>query len=929
MRSRGKPASSGTGEDDADAAESDDKGHPIPRHAWLTWGACVGLALLGTRYALRGPLARGDGFPAFGRSKEFHSAKSQEVTTLPHERRQSQHGIVFSGESHSGEQQLHRGPKPLSVADALKAQLQECGGTPSQLEQVSGQSIADTPGELLSRLKCVFGIVYPSAAEEARGWGPGTAVIDGSTAGVYGEIPPESVQMIVKELRIGPGSIFYDLGSGFGRMVLQVYLTTRASKVVGVEIAKARHAIAQKALDFVNKGHLDTLLVDAPPSHHSVQLLPQNFTAVNFSDATAIYIASLFFPQDIMMYLAGEFAKMKDGTLILSLVKFPFDLYGSRRLPKNSPLQALRLRKTVEEIPMSWSEKNSLFLYEVDKAEAFRPPFDGDSATIHVLLSETYKRARIDRMSLDVPELSDSLFNTLMSLDLSSNDQVCELGTTSGWLLLRIALETHVDRVVGVAGAEPYEGIAAQAYKMLTKLSPNRIPWYRRVEFPQANSLEDYLASKETSSNANNEQHGKHDFSTACGSATVVLISVLESYEKVLNMLTSLAVKLKAGTIVLVIGLENGKSTPCVPGLVPILDKELELTLSTEMGMTTPLNVLAVAPSEKDVAALKVPGMGSSYEATTNASIDFQAVLHLATVELQRNVKRNPLHEEGVATHHDFSDIIDATRFHRLRNILGGLTGKANGTLVPRRPLGSTTNHIPLQELSRLYLGRYFGSAKSPYRCLEENLYAFASYAPPISKAEKEAGLFPEHSATYGEIDPRGVQELLPRVGGIGSHDTFFDLGSGLGKVALQVFLAGKVGHVVGVELSATRHEGAQDAIAALHRRFPDLATSLWKHGRRLEFRHDDILKANLSNATVIWMGSLAFPNGLMKHIADRVLEQVPIGCHVLTMIEFPQEALLSGKRQLANRGSWETRVRWTSRPGASRAVLYEVTEVL
>ena len=35
---------------------------------------------------------------------------------------------------------------------------------------------------------------------------------------------------------------------------------------------------------------------------------------------------------------------------------------------------------------------------------------------------------------------------------------------------------------------------------------------------------------------------------------------------------------------------------------------------------------------------------------------------------------------------------------------------------------------------------------------MEANIYALAPYAPAITRREKQLGLFPDHSATYGYI---------------------------------------------------------------------------------------------------------------------------------------------------------------------------------
>jgi len=230
-------------------------------------------------------------------------------------------------------------------------------------------------------------------------------------------------------------------------------------------------------------------------------------------------------------------------------------------------------------------------------------------------------------------------------------------------------------------------------------------------------------------------------------------------------------------------------------------------------------------------------------------------------------------------------------------------------------------------QLAKLYLANFFGGADSAYACLEENLYAFAPYAPAITRAEKNAGLFPEHAASYGEMAPTGIEMLLRRVGGVPEGRAFFDLGSGLGKAALQAFTSTLALQVVGIELGTSRHDGAVQALASLARRFPALAEELRKGGRRLEFQHGDVLQADLRNAGVIWMGSLAFPQSLMEKVGMHILEQAPLGCKVLTMLEFPAQTHVSGNRQLHLIEVLPMPVRWTSKVNTYHAAIYEIVK--
>ncbi|CAD7923517.1 unnamed protein product [Amoebophrya sp. A120] len=69
----------------------------------------------------------------------------------------------------------------------------------------------------------------------------------------YGEILPDSLAQILWLMHIGPDDVFYDLGSGIGKTVIQAAMTTPAKKVVGVEVADSRFSVAEKALQTLKK----------------------------------------------------------------------------------------------------------------------------------------------------------------------------------------------------------------------------------------------------------------------------------------------------------------------------------------------------------------------------------------------------------------------------------------------------------------------------------------------------------------------------------------------------------------------------------------------------------------------------------------------------------------------------------------------------
>jgi SAM-dependent methyltransferase len=114
--------------------------------------------------------------------------------------------------------------------------------------------------------------------------------------------------------------VFYDLGSGVGRLVTQIYMENyRVKRAVGVELSLERHTIAIEALteileSFNDYGTLSRYqninddyecfvgsMVSAIPS--AIEFVHGDALEVDFTDATHLFMSSLCFPQEVLMIL--------------------------------------------------------------------------------------------------------------------------------------------------------------------------------------------------------------------------------------------------------------------------------------------------------------------------------------------------------------------------------------------------------------------------------------------------------------------------------------------------------------------------------------------------------------------------------------------------------------------------------------------------
>ena len=131
------------------------------------------------------------------------------------------------------------------------------------------------------------------------------------------------------------------------------------------------------------------------------------------------------------------------------------------------------------------------------------------------------------------------------------------------------------------------------------------------------------------------------------------------------------------------------------------------------------------------------------------------------------------------------------------------------------------------------------------------------------------------------------------------AEDVFYDLGSGVGKFPIYVHLVcPDIKKVVGIEAAASRHHEAKQALARLIREGA-IDTS-----REVTFVHGDIVKEDISDATIIFICATCFPEPLMQALADRFLTLKP-GLRIVTLKALPERPRLKMTKKAPLPTSW------------------------
>ena len=161
-------------------------------------------------------------------------------------------------------------------------------------------------------------------------------------APTYGEIPFDSASTLIQEIQPTENDVFYDLGSGIGKFVIQMYLQSSVKKCIGIELSQSRAEKANQALK--------ALLKKTPlEQHRSLQFIHQNVSQAALDDATIVFMCSTCFSDRLLEEILHKLSACTKGLRVISL----------RSLPKN---EHFSLEKQLE-LPMTWSKGSPVYLY--------------------------------------------------------------------------------------------------------------------------------------------------------------------------------------------------------------------------------------------------------------------------------------------------------------------------------------------------------------------------------------------------------------------------------------------------------------------------------------------------------------------------------------------------------------------------------------
>ncbi|NOS67709.1 MAG: SAM-dependent methyltransferase [Candidatus Peribacteraceae bacterium] len=150
----------------------------------------------------------------------------------------------------------------------------------------------------------------------------GKAAIDreADPALTYGECTPEAVEHILSITGAKPGEVFYDLGSGTGKMVVFAAFFMAFKKSVGVELLPELHEAAQ----MVGKRYMEEIQPKLEDDRRDTKLeyrLGDIFEA-DLSDADIVVShCCTCFDDALMQKLSDKLESCKPGTRIVTVTR--------------------------------------------------------------------------------------------------------------------------------------------------------------------------------------------------------------------------------------------------------------------------------------------------------------------------------------------------------------------------------------------------------------------------------------------------------------------------------------------------------------------------------------------------------------------------------------------------------------------------------
>ncbi|CAH0489513.1 unnamed protein product [Peronospora farinosa] len=179
----------------------------------------------------------------------------------------------------------------------------------------------------------------------------------------YGEVSVESVATtILPLLDLGENDVFFDLGCGTGKILVQAVLQTPCKRATGIELMQNRVLEGHKALKRLQERDIAILRDKQIKIFRGDIFVPPE--QARLMDATVVFINNVMFGPALMLKVMELLKDMSKLRCVITLRKI-CERHGDVKCTRAGNFCIEYVHPPIEaEIDVSWADKTSVYLYE-------------------------------------------------------------------------------------------------------------------------------------------------------------------------------------------------------------------------------------------------------------------------------------------------------------------------------------------------------------------------------------------------------------------------------------------------------------------------------------------------------------------------------------------------------------------------------------
>ncbi len=137
---------------------------------------------------------------------------------------------------------------------------------------------------------------------------------------LYGELPFQTFKEIVEKINPKADGVFFDLGSGTGRIAMQANILFNFKKITGIELLEGLHNKAIEVQEVFNK--TITTEIQDHIAGRELNFINGDIFKTDYSDADFIFMNHPIKDSGLFLQLEEKLAKeLKTGTKIVTIIR--------------------------------------------------------------------------------------------------------------------------------------------------------------------------------------------------------------------------------------------------------------------------------------------------------------------------------------------------------------------------------------------------------------------------------------------------------------------------------------------------------------------------------------------------------------------------------------------------------------------------------